>query len=151
MPIPPLDRRSGLLPPGEHEATLEDVERQFGGPSVQRRKAMKGLRHVIRELQGRGVTDVWIDGSFTTAKPRPRDVDVVYLRPRGANLSKWGEFANTPKMRELRKRKYLVDLLLGPGFEIMPNGQVKSLIEFFQSDRQGRPKGVIKLQQEDHS
>lgn len=78
MPIPPLDDATGYLPAGDHRGTWDELVERFGG-TYGRRQILQGLRFVLDQLRSRGVTLVWIDGSFTTDKPRPRDVDVIYV------------------------------------------------------------------------
>jgi hypothetical protein len=44
--IPPFDQR-GYLPPGIHQATIDEVEERFGRKSEQRQVEMQSLRWLI--------------------------------------------------------------------------------------------------------
>ncbi len=81
MPIPTLNEH-GLLPPGIHPCTLEELEGRFdgGGFGSHRYELILRLRNFLTEV--RKVTFVaWvaIDGSFVTAKEEPGDIDIVLV------------------------------------------------------------------------
>lgn len=72
----------GLLPPGIHAATLEDVHERFvlDAPHQDRRgmlfRALRTYMELLQQLVPAG--RVWIDGGFGTRKDTPpHDVDVV--------------------------------------------------------------------------
>ncbi|WP_438023423.1 DUF6932 family protein [Sorangium sp. So ce233] len=73
VPIPDFDRR-GVLPPGVHLATWEEVRARFGY-SAHRRRLLKGLKQVLASLKAAGCLRAYLDGSFVTAKQRPKDFD----------------------------------------------------------------------------
>ena len=82
MPIPSL-LPNGLLPPGLHEATLQEVARIFGSSNERRQRLQRGLEEVARAARSTDLfTDIIVDGSFVTNAELPGDVDVV-LRTRG--------------------------------------------------------------------
>ena len=82
--LPALDERTGLLPLGRYEATLEGIKAAFVedprfSASTTRTEiwqhfesATAGIRSVVP------VVCVWIGGSFLTEKVDPDDIDVVY-------------------------------------------------------------------------
>lgn len=80
MPVPPFND-DGLLPEGRHPATVEEVKAAlvdaFEGSAT--RAAIFGywleLRTALQELVP--VHAQWLDGSFTTDKPDPADLDLV--------------------------------------------------------------------------
>lgn len=80
MPLPPFGD-DGLLPPGRHPATVDEVRAAlvdaFEGSAT--RAAIFGywldLRAALGELVP--VRSQWLDGSFTTSKPDPADLDLV--------------------------------------------------------------------------
>jgi len=86
-----------------------------------------------------GCGRAWIDGSFVTSKRHSGDIDACY-DPIGADRS--------------RLHPALLDLSPGRpeqvaefGFEFFPNvveaGSGAYFVEFFQRDRDGRPKGIV--------
>jgi len=81
MPIPNLDG-FGLLPEGVYDCTVAEVQGRFGNfqGSDRRPKLWTKLTEFLRELSGCGlVRSVLLDGSFVTAKPDPRDIDLILV------------------------------------------------------------------------
>lgn len=82
--IPELDDR-GLLPPGRHSATWDEIRDQF----VKRApfEAQRELIFTAVELHFRMISDIfatgrlWLDGGFVTHKDwgAPKDADLAYL------------------------------------------------------------------------
>ncbi|MGH9855415.1 MAG: DUF6932 family protein, partial [Blastocatellia bacterium] len=71
--IPPF-RRNGTLPPGVHWTTWEEFADRFGG-NQHRQDLLAGLKAALENLQQAGCPEVYIDGSFVTAKAEPQDFD----------------------------------------------------------------------------
>lgn len=76
--IPPLNEH-GYLPPGVHEATLDEVIARFGHGSEQREAQADSLRWLLPKCRAVGILKILINGSFGTAKADPNDVDCVLL------------------------------------------------------------------------
>jgi len=70
----------GELPPGVHIADWPEFESRFGGSSP-RRLWLSGRLRTILELAAAGgrLRRVFIWGSFVTAKPAPRDLDILLI------------------------------------------------------------------------
>src|SRR2546421_7238272 len=68
VPIPEFtsDSNGCYLPAGDHAATLAEIEVRFA-TNHRRREIFKGLVFVVERLRERGVTEIWVDGSFVTA------------------------------------------------------------------------------------
>ena len=127
--IPEHDPRTGALPPGDHQATWKEVTERYGF-GVRRRKILRGLELVLMFLHDEvDVAEVYLNGSFTTDKERPGDVDVVVFA-RGEIPERWQDRAK----HEERKKKWLVDLYF--------SSDIKS---FMSTTRSGQPKGFIQL------
>jgi hypothetical protein len=143
MPALDLDPATGRLPPGRHHASLDEVVSAFGaGP--QRLRLVDGLLWVASRLEQKGVTTIWIDGSFVTDKHRPRDVDVIYLPPRGADPRTWGVLS--PSRRKELKAAYRVDLWPHPSPQPKRVGfGHEPLIDLFTHDRDGTEKGIVEV------
>lgn len=74
--IPPLDD-NGLLPPGVWDCSLSEICERFA-TTPHRKGLWDGLLQFLEaEVRPLGSLSVWIDGSFTRAKPSPEDIDVV--------------------------------------------------------------------------
>ncbi|MEX0670274.1 MAG: hypothetical protein WD060_07445 [Pirellulales bacterium] len=77
----------GVLPPGDHEITLDGLEASIlvlgpGDPSAYpvwdaawRLQLVKNFRLMAGHLAHVGVTEVFVDGSFTEDKDHPNDID----------------------------------------------------------------------------
>jgi hypothetical protein len=135
MVIPQFEEPSGLLPPGDHEATLAEIQARFCW-NYRRREIYRGLEYVAGELVSHSVEKIWVDGSFVTKKERPRDVDVAYEVPNGADPDDWG-WLSPGRRRDLKKFHH-VDLL--PDWPNQPQ-----INRWFCSDEEGNAKGIIRL------
>jgi hypothetical protein len=72
--IPAFDPITGALPPGDHKATLKEINRRFGF-TPRRRWLLKGLRTSVEAFWKAGIDEIFIDGSFCSQKPDPGDID----------------------------------------------------------------------------
>lgn len=87
VPIPGLTA-DGLLPPGIHQTTLDDIGLRFGSSNDRRQELFEKLQRFVALVRGFNLMSALVvDGSFVTSKPVPGDVDVVLLMPR-ANLGR---------------------------------------------------------------
>jgi hypothetical protein len=79
MPLPEFNE-SGNLPPGIHQATLDEVADQFGDVKGQRNICTRRLLHLYALAERTGHLQRFIVfGSYVTTKPDPNDVDVVLI------------------------------------------------------------------------
>lgn len=144
--IPPLVSLPGapwtILPPGVHRASLHEVEAAFA-TNAWRRELFSGLVDALRRLRLAGCTTVFLDGSYVTGKPRPKDFDACW-DPSGVDRRKLDpiflKFANG---RADQKSAFKGEFF--PASMICADvGQ--SFIEFFQLDRfTGNRKGIISV------
>jgi len=143
----PSFHSNGLLPPGVHWALWDEIEDRFG-TNPHRRILLKGMNLGLSSLTVCGCSEVFLDGSFVTAKKFPSDydvcwdvlgVDLVRLRSvQPALLS----FSNE---RALQKAKFL-----GEFFPANARAETRSpfrtFLNFFQTDRDtGDQKGIVGL------
>ena len=132
----------GLLPPGQHPATWEEIAERFGR-NGQRRSVVGGIRLAATALARANCRRLWIDGSFVTSKAKPRDWDGC-----------WDPFGVNPQLldpalldfsaigRKRMKTKYLADLFPASATEAT-SGLL--YLNYFQQERSGDPKGVLLL------
>lgn len=75
------DEYPPLLPVGYHSFELAGLRQFFVAKfpdSISRSNIMKGLESLVSTLNSAGLPmRIWIDGSFTTEKLNPKDVDLV--------------------------------------------------------------------------
>ena len=89
MPIPDLNT-NGLLPPGRHACTVEEIAGRFGAfrGGEQRPRLMVSLMEFVAEARAAGIVRaLLVDGSFVTAKPAPNDIDLVVIVPETHDFS----------------------------------------------------------------
>lgn len=131
-----------VLPPGIHEATLDDVAHSFA-TNATRRMLYDGLVKGCQVLKIAGCSIVYLDGSYITEKLSPGDFDVCW-DPTGVDPTKLDpvllDFSNK---RKNQKMKY--------GGEFFPSSAKadgsRIFIDFFQTDREsGNKKGIIRIQ-----
>jgi hypothetical protein len=87
-PLPlSIDHTTGALPPGKHPASVDDVRTAFvdAFPASRNRPVIftrwQEHRRAVSELIASGTQ--WVDGSFTTAKDEPKDIDVLTILDHG--------------------------------------------------------------------
>ena len=129
-PIPAFDA-CGMLPPGDHPATLDELRDSIlvAGPpgirarewdAVWRRLLVEQLATLASQLWEVGVTEIFIDGSFAEDKPHPHDIDGYFLCDRArlldgslqANLNRldphrcwtWASDARRPAFNSLKRQ-----------------------------------------------
>ena len=131
---------SGELPPGEHPATLDQVEERYATNST-RRTQFEGLARACRALAAAGATTLWLNGSYITTKAEPRDYDATFDTDRldwiTLGLDE-PELLDFDAPRTTQKRVY--------GGELIPSvpGGV-DFVDFFQHNRDGNRKGIIRI------
>lgn len=147
MAIPELGP-NGELPPGIYLATILDVELIFGQNSERRKKLMAGLKTVISIFKTVGVKKIYLDGSFTSNKMEPDDIDGCWSMI-GVNPNKLDKrFWDFEKADEFKKNRSELKELFGIDFYIAENIEGisgKSFPIFFQRNRDGESKGMIRI------
>ena len=137
MSIPEF-QANGELPPGEHLATLDEVERVLGSSTDRRKLLMQGLRDAATNLEISGVKTLWINGSFTTDKTEPNDIDGCWEY--SANVDTKVLDPAFLGSRKDMKEKYGLDFFIA---SIVEAGSGLPFPKFFQVNRDGDPKGII--------
>jgi len=139
--LPPFTE-GGVLPPGQHVATWEEVSARFGS-TRRRRRLLDGLLRATTSLRAGGAIWVWLDGSFVTAKPDPEDFDGVW-DPSMVDLDKVDPLLIDPddmqNGRLKQKAKYGGELLAG-----IEGGSGLPFQQFFQQGPDGEVKGIVRL------
>ena len=136
----PNFKKTGLLPTGVYLTTWDELVEKFG-TNKHRLKLLEGLNKGLNLLQRYGCAEVCIDGSFVTAKPLPNDIDVAYDNSH-MNWKKFikeqPEFNDVKNGSRIQKEKYQSEFYACNAFE-------DSILQFFQFDRDGNPKGIVKI------
>jgi hypothetical protein len=146
MPIPAFNH-FGLLPEGIHDCEVMEAQNRFGrfqGSDRRPQLWAKFMDFVRLAKTDRFIEELFIDGSFVTARPDPNDIDVIVVVPVGHDFG-----------TELPQNQY--ELLAAPrvrrrfGFDIVvvrkgTENQAEA-IEFFAQVRQrpGQKKGLLRI------
>jgi hypothetical protein len=172
----------GLLPPGDYELTLEELaeSRLVEGPDdherypnwdkTWRRRLVENLGVMVRQLWQVGISNIFIDGSFTEDKQRPNDIDGYFecelLRLASGELERelnlldphkvwtWDParrtaFRGYPKKQLPMWHVYRVELYPHYGQLCGIRDEYGHELEFpsafRRSRRSGRPRGIVKI------
>lgn len=147
MPIPDFNA-NGLLPPGVHACTLEEVQQRFGlfRRTSQRPALFAKLVEYVKEAQSaKLVRAIILDGSFVTAKETPNDIDMIVVLPEdydGAVIRRPFEY-NAISKRYLQRRF---------GFDVVvareSTERYLEAVTFFQKlrERDDIQKGVLRIE-----
>lgn len=139
--IPAFDPITGNLPPGEHRATWEEIVARYGD-TARRTELLAGLRAALDSLKAAGCRTVYLDGSFVTAKQWPGDFDGCW-DTEGVDFDLLDPVLLTfDRGRATQKKKYLGELFLA---DSQADGIGTLFREFFQTDQDGNPKGIIMI------
>lgn len=142
--IPEFDE-NGHLPPGIHEATFDEIIKRFSLPKSRTRrsrtKSLQAFYSFIRPY----AKEIYIDGSYTTRKSAPNDVDIVVFLRDGFSL--------TNKFRQrllkfLSKKTHLQIIISVPGDKDSEDRAKWHVAYFQQNDRDFNPpvnKGIIRV------
>ena len=137
--LPDFDPTTGNLPPGEHVASWDEIATRFG-TTARRQQLLAGLHAAVAALKSAGCRRMYLDGSFVTAKPEPNDYDGCWEID-GVDFDVLDPVLLTFDCgRATQKAKYLGELFLADT-QADPHGTL--FREFFQSDRDGNPKGIV--------
>jgi hypothetical protein len=143
MPMPDLNA-DGFLPPGTHDAGLEDIAETFG-QSATRRALMNNLRRYVAEVRRWPLAQaLLVDGSFVTNKQDPNDIDVALVLRGDYDLRRQvSPVEYNLRPTRLVKREYGLDL-----FAVRPNSlEYDRFVQLFSQVR-NRPdllKGMIRV------
>ena len=123
----------GYLPPGVHVAKLNELLERFGCETEIRRVQGESIRWLIDLARQAGVDRLIVNGSFTTDKAEPNDVDCVLLMGERFPIDAEVEAELLEGLPFLE-----IKLVNQEGFELL----VETI---FASDREMQPKGMIEV------
>lgn len=121
------------------------MSERFGG-NQRRREILSGMLRALQALKAAGCRRVYIDGSFVTSKELPADFDGCW-DPEGVDFDSLDPvLLDFEGHREAQKARFE-----GEMFIALTQADALGLcfLDFFQFDRDGRPKGIIQIDLED--
>lgn len=132
-----------VLPPGLHAATLSEVENTFA-TDPWRHELFNGIVEASIRLYVAGCQIVYLDGSYVSGKPVPRDFDACW-DPTGVTLEMLDPiFLNFDDGRKAQKAVFKGELFPS---SLICQDISQTFLDFFQIDRStGRQKGLISIQ-----
>ena len=135
---------NGNLPEGIHLATWQEVQETFAF-NPRRQELLSGLKRACESLKQAGCPRIYIGGSFVTNKEFPGDFDVCWA-DETVDIERLEEIdpilLDLTNKRTAQKAKY--------GGELFPASLTegkskKKFLDFFQTTRNGEPKGIIAI------
>jgi predicted nucleotidyltransferase len=146
MPIPDL-LPNGLLPEGVHDATSADVRERFGRfrETAKRVELQTVLDAFLAEAQASGLVEaIIVNGSYTTGKAQPEDIDIIVVLRQGVDLAAElrPDQYNVVSANRVKKR-YPFDVRVATS---APE-TLRPLVDFFAEVKQqpGLRKGMVKV------
>lgn len=139
--IPEFDE-AGNLPAGIHDANWNEISARFGSTPT-RLRLLAGLKEALDALKQAGCSRAYLDGSFVTSKPEPKDYDACW-EIAGVDASMLDPILlDFTSRRARQKAKYEGELFPA---EIAAEPAGTRFLAYFQQDRHtGDPKGIIAL------
>jgi hypothetical protein len=131
---------TGLLPPGIHDATWDEIVARYGYTS-QRLALLSGLKAGLDALRVAGCQRAYVDGSFVTAKRVPADYDVCW-ESAGVRVA-----LLDPALRTFANRRAAQKMAFRGEFfpaEALADAR-RIYLDFFQTGRDGTPKGIVAI------
>lgn len=139
--IPDFDE-IGNLPRGIHCCDWDEFVERFGWTS-RRSWLLVGLVAALKSLRNAGCVAAYIDGSFVTSKADPGDYDGCW-EAQGVDPERLDPVLLVfDPGRIAQKTKFRGEFF--PAQVIADGRTGRRYLDFFQQDRDGRPKGLIAL------
>ncbi|MCP4168627.1 MAG: hypothetical protein GY759_22410 [Chloroflexi bacterium] len=143
MTLPETNEQSDL-PPGVHQATLQEISERFGGKTTRRHLLMLRLERIYKLVVETGhLARFIVFGSFTTAKAEPNDVDIFLLMEDSFNFDQ-----TSGETRLLFDHRTAQDYFGCSVFWIRRlaafDGE-QATIEHWQIKRDGKLRGIIEI------
>jgi hypothetical protein len=139
---------AGLLPPGVHDMSLEEVGALFGSfqQNDQRPRLFAKLEELVLEAKAVGfVRFLIINGSFVTSKPIPGDIDlIIVVEPGILDQREWAPREYNLLSRNCLRRRYPFDFFVVP----LASTAYNQYLDFFAKvkDNPGEDrKGVVRV------
>jgi hypothetical protein len=143
MPLPELTA-SGELPPGVHQATLQEILDRFGVGQPQRIAVGDRLRRINQMAAATGrLARFVVFGSFVTDKPEPNDVDVLLVMDDSFDANALQSesallFDHAAADAHFGASVFWVRRLAAFGGE-------QAMVEYWQAKRGGGRRGIIEI------
>lgn len=142
--LPPLNR-NGDLPPGAHAAGWAEIEQRFGTGSGARVRALATLKH-LHELASRtgALRRFYAFGSFVSAAPQPRDMDVILALRADFRLEDCPRASLTVFSHADAQARFGASVFwLREG--MLPDAAMNGFLRVWQTRRDGALRGILEI------
>lgn len=142
--LPPLNKY-GDLPPGVHAAGWPEISRHFGTGSSTRLRALATLQH-LHELADRtgALRSFYVFGSFVSALPEPRDVDVILIMRGDFRIEDCPRESRTLFSHSDAEARYGASVFwLREG--MLPGDAMGEFMRAWQTKRDGTVRGILEV------
>jgi hypothetical protein len=135
-----------LYQPGFHDFTIEELDNLFVNnfdPLDRRKYLADRFRDYLEKFSELGINaEIWVDGSFSTWKPDPNDIDIlIVFDPDEVNVVPDEKIPLLKELfdRDLCKIRYSIDVLLCQNTDIDGRSYWRG---WFGFSREETPKGI---------
>jgi hypothetical protein len=137
---------TGYLPPGVHQATLEEVVAEFGAATPRRQTLAGRLQTLLTLARATGrLRRAFVWGSFVTDKPFPGDLDVFLLMQVGFDQ----EFTTLPsEQRDLfdhGRARLVFEADVFWATEAIGEDELASWLSVYQLSRDLVERGIVEV------
>ena len=141
----PLLNDSGDLPPGVHVAGWGEIEQRFGTGSKARVRALATLKHLHQLAVRAGfLRYFYVFGSFVSAVPDPRDVDVVLVMGDDFRLEDCPRESRTLFSHADAEARYGASVFwLREG--MLQDAAMHEFLRVWQTKRDGTVRGILEV------
>jgi len=142
--LPPFDA-SGDLPPGVHRAGWQEIEQRLGEGTAARLRAMATLRY-LHDLAARtgALRHFYVFGSFVSAAPAPRDIDLVLVMAREFRLEDCPRESQTLFSHAQAEARYGASIFwLREG--MLGEAAMREFLLGWQTRRDGALRGILEV------
>jgi hypothetical protein len=142
----PLLNENGDLPPGVHAAGWTEIEQRFGTGTSARLRAFATLKH-LHELAVRtgALRSFYVFGSFVSAAPAPRDVDLILIMRSDFRLEDCPRESLTLFSHADAEARYGASVFwLREG--MLPDAAMREFVRVWQTKRDGTVRGILEVE-----
>jgi hypothetical protein len=135
----------GELPPGVHVADWEELQARFGGSSSRRIWLSSRLRALVELAATSGkLRRVFIWGSFVTAKPAPKDLDILLIMDGDFEVD--GLTASAQVVFDSARAKLLFESDVFWARASIGGELLDLWLDTYQTSRRFRKRGIVELE-----
>lgn len=141
----PALNEDGELPPGVHRARWSEIQQRFGRGHDARLRAFATLRRV-HELAARtgNLGSFYVFGSFVSAIPHPRDVDIVLVMQESFRLEDCPEESRPLFSHGEAQARYGATVFwVSPS--VLTEPSMQAFLSAWQTSRAGKIRGILEI------